>query len=469
MSIQNRLLVLFVLIFAVTFGAFALFVSRLPNGVLEEIDTELVAVANEIRAQATNINQMDVSEPLLSNPIEAETTFVVVTDANGEILSQSRNMANVSRVLDPNGFGTNRVAQSSQFEDQTLQVLTLPITRDVGGEMQIVGYLQVGRVTTDYQYYRQLTTAAVFIGLAALSASLLVLYAILPRMLAPLDTIIEAAAKITSANDLSLRIPYDGAQDEIGRLTQVFNQLMARLEHLFRAQQRLLADVSHELRTPLTSIRGNVDVMRYIGMADKESLDAIDEEAERMTRLVNNLLTLARAEVGGLPIRHELVDLDTIFLDVYNQVLLLNRPVKLSVKEVDQVRVLGDPDRLKQLILNLVENGTKYTPPGGTVTMNLTKTNRMARIIVSDTGVGIPADALPHIFDRFYRVDKARTRAQGGSGLGLSICKSIVDAHKGTIVVRSEVDQGSTFTVTLPVYPGVGAEDGSVEQAVQQM
>ena len=156
-----------------TFGAFALFVSRLPNGVLEEIDTELVA--NEIRAQATNINQMDVSEPLLSNPIEAETTFVVVTDANGEILSQSRNMANVSRVLDPNGFGTNRVAQSSQFEDQTLQVLTLPITRDVGGEMQIVGYLQVGRVTTDYQYYRQLTTAAVFIGLAALSASLLVL------------------------------------------------------------------------------------------------------------------------------------------------------------------------------------------------------------------------------------------------------------------------------------------------------
>ena len=157
-------------------------------------------------------------------------------------------------------------------------------------------------------------------------------------MLAPLDTIIEAAAKITSANDLSLRIPMMGHRDEIGRLTQVFNQLMARLEHLFRAQQRLLADVSYELRTPLTSIRGNVDVMRYIGMADKESLDAIDEEAERMTRLVNNLLTLARAEVGGLPIRHELVDLDTIFLDVYNQVLLLNRPVKLIVKEVDQVR-----------------------------------------------------------------------------------------------------------------------------------
>ena len=435
------------------FGFFAYFVYRLPSEVLNEIDDELAIVAALVREDARDLTQIDVSDLSDLNSFEAESTFLVVVDMDGEIISQSANMASNPRLLDPSGLSQAPISQPSQFGTETLQVLTVPLAQDFDGVTETVGYLQVARIISDYQYYQQLTTAAVLLGMAALTLSLLVLYVLLPRMLAPLDTIIEAAARVTSANDLSMRIPYDGSQDEIGRLTQVFNQLMERLEDLFRNQQRLLADVSHELRTPLTSIRGNVDLMRYIGMADKESLDAIDEEAERMTRLVNNLLTLARAEVGGLPIRHEIVELDTIFLDVYNTVIMLNRPVKLLVKEVDQVRVLGDPDRLKQLILNLVENATKYTPAGGTVTISLTKTSHVGRVVVTDTGVGIPADALPNIFDRFYRVDKARarTRTQGGSGLGLAICKSIVDAHGGGITATSEVGKGSTFTVTLPI------------------
>lgn len=458
MSIQNRLVLLFVFIFVLTFGPLAVVVSRLPAEVLDEINAELIEVSTRLQQQASSIDRIDATGLDLSQPFEASQTFVIVTDENQSILSSSGNVGNAPFLLDPSGFGEETVAQTARFGSQTLQVVTTPVLQQVDDGVSLVGYIQAGRVITDYEYYEQLTTAAVFIGLASLTASMLVIYVALPRMLKPLNTIIEAAARITSANDLSLRIPYDGAQDEIGRLTQVFNQLMARLEDLFRAQQRLLADVSHELRTPLTSIRGNVDLMRYIGAADRESLDAIDEEAERMTRLVNNLLTLARAEVGGLPIRHERVDLDTVFLDVYNQAIMLNRPVKLLVKEVDQVRVLGDPDRLKQLILNLVENATKYTPAGGEVAISLTATSKVARVVVTDTGVGIPPDALPHIFDRFYRVDKARARVQGGSGLGLSICKSIVDAHGGTISATSEVDVGSTFTVTLPRYDDDGAQ-----------
>jgi signal transduction histidine kinase len=250
---------------------------------------------------------------------------------------------------------------------------------------------------------------------------------------------------------LSRRLPDTGRRDEIGNLTMVLNRNLERLEQLFHVRQRFLADVSHELRTPLTTIRGNVDLIRRIGEADPEILDVVQEELERMTRLVGDLMLLARADTGGLPIQQKMVELDTLFLDVYRQVRSLDQTVHISLEELDQVGVLGDPDRLKQLILNLVDNAIKYTPPGGRVMMSLSKENGRSELVVQDTGIGIPTEDLPYIYDRFYRVDKARTRAQGGSGLGLSIAKWIVDAHQGQIEVESVVGEGTTFRVYLPV------------------
>jgi len=145
------------------------------------------------------------------------------------------------------------------------------------------------------------------------------------------------------------------------------------------------------------------------------------------------------------------VELDNLLFEVYRQVSLLNKPVEVVVAEVDQVCVNGDPDRLKQLLLNLVENGMKYTPRGGRVTVNLSQTDGWAQMTIRDNGVGIPAEDLPFIFDRFYRVDKARNRSQGGSGLGLAIAKWVAQAHGGDIQVESEVNVGTTFTVVLPV------------------
>ncbi|MCA9875061.1 MAG: hypothetical protein KC441_15435, partial [Anaerolineales bacterium] len=212
-----------------------------------------------------------------------------------------------------------------------------------------------------------------------------------------------------------------------------------------------LADVSHELRTPLTAIRGNVDLMRRMGEGDLESLEIIQEEVDRLTRLVGDLTLLARADAGGLPLNLKPVELDNLLFEVYRQVSLLDKPVEVTVSEVDQVCVNGDPDRLKQLLFNLVENGIKYTPRGGRVTVGLAQTNGWAQITVSDNGIGIPAEDLPFIFDRFYRVDKARNRSQGGSGLGLAIAKWVAQAHGGDIEVESEVNAGTTFTVKLPV------------------
>jgi signal transduction histidine kinase len=259
--------------------------------------------------------------------------------------------------------------------------------------------------------------------------------------------------KITRADDLSRRIPMDGApQDEVGRLGMAFNESLERLERLFNAQRRFLADVSHELRTPLTAIRGNVDLLRRMGGADPTSLDAIQSEAERMSRLVGDLLLLAQADSGNLPLARDRVELDTLLLEVFREAQMLAAGVHVSIGEIDQAVVIGDRDRLKQLLLNLVSNAVTYTPEGGRVTLGLARVNEFARIAVSDTGVGIPPDELPHIFDRFYRVDKARSRLMGGAGLGLSIAQRIAHLHGGRLEAMSEGEgKGTTFCVWLPL------------------
>jgi signal transduction histidine kinase len=288
-------------------------------------------------------------------------------------------------------------------------------------------------------------------GLAAVSLSLFLGAWLTHRLLKPLDDIAAVAIQITRADDLSRRLPDTGRRDEIGSLTMVLNQTLERLESLFLARQRFLADASHELRTPLTTIRGNMDLMRRMGAAQPEILDDVQDELERMTRLVDDLLLLARADTGGLPLYRQPVELDDIFLDVYRQVQGIEPPVQLTIMEVDQVYVLGDSDRLKQLFLNLVDNAIKYTPAGGEVFMSLSKKDGMALVEIQDNGVGIPVEDLPRIFDRFYRVDKARTRNPGGSGLGLSIARWIAVAHGGNIYVESSVGKGSTFSVSLPI------------------
>ncbi|NLE52794.1 MAG: HAMP domain-containing protein, partial [Chloroflexi bacterium] len=289
-------------------------------------------------------------------------------------------------------------------------------------------------------------------GTITLLISLLVGDYLARRALRPIDAIAQAAKQITAADDLSRRIPYTGPPDELGQLTHIFNNTLERLERLFNVQRRFVADVSHEMRTPLTTILGNVDLMRRMG-PDEQAMTAIAGEARRMSRLVEDLLLLAKADAGRLPLEQAHVELDTLVLDVFRQGQMLSKTITVELGHVEPARVMGDPDRLKQLLLNLVSNGIKYTQSGGTVTLGLHRDNTHALLTVTDTGIGIPPEDLPHVFDRFYRVDKARSRAQGGTGLGLSIAKWIAEVHGGEITVTSAVDTGSTFTVRLPLVP----------------
>lgn len=274
------------------------------------------------------------------------------------------------------------------------------------------------------------------------------------RSLAPLDTIVATTRQINRADDLSRRIPYKHLpNDEVGQLVLAFNQTLERLETIFTSQQRFLADISHELRTPLTVIKGNVGLMRRMNTVDEETLLSIDEEANRLTRLVGDLLLLAKAETGKLPLQKETLELDTLLFEVLQQMhVLAGDKLTIKLAEIDQILILGDRDRLKQVLLNLISNAIQYTPEGGEIILSLSKMDGKARFIVQDTGPGIPAEDLPHIFERFYRTEKSRTRSKTpGFGLGLSIAYWIITKHNGEIDVESEEGKGTIFKIFLPL------------------
>jgi len=456
LSIQNRLLLVYTTIFTVAFILFALIVYLLPsNRILAEVDRDLEALAAEVRLDNASFGPDGSIRFLLPDDLanlETASTFMQITDANGRIIARSRNLTGFEGVLAPRELGSEKRFSQVYREGTLLRVLTVPLRMPDGDGAEVVVYLQIARLLDSYESFNRFLIIALFIGLAAVTASLFLAVLLTPSSFKPLEDIAAVARQITNADDLSRRVPDTGRTDEIGVLARAFNQSLERLERVFQTQQRLLADVSHELRTPLTAIRGNVDLMRRMGGADPESLAIIQEEVERMTRLVGDLLMLARADAGGLPLERKPVELDTIFFEVYRQVSLLEKSVDVSIAEVDQACVLGDADRLKQLLINLIDNAIKYTPPGGIVTLSLSKVNGWASIHIADTGVGIPPEDVPYIFDRFYRVDKARNRGQGGSGLGLSIAKWIAKVHGGDIEVVSQVGQGTTFTVILPLF-----------------
>jgi signal transduction histidine kinase len=203
----------------------------------------------------------------------------------------------------------------------------------------------------------------------------------------------------------------------------------------------------------LTVIKGNVDLMRRMKQVDEESLGTIEDESDRLTRLVGNLLLEAQAESGKLPLHFAPIELDTLLLEVFKEMRILARDrVNIKLTEIDQIIINGDRDRLKQVFINLISNAIKYTPQGGEVYLSLGIVGGNARLIVRDTGQGISAEDLPHIFERFFRAEKSRTRSiAGGFGLGLSIASWIVNHHGGRIEVDSAENKGSTFCIYLPI------------------
>jgi signal transduction histidine kinase len=334
--------------------------------------------------------------------------------------------------------------------EQRWRVYVLPLEQ-LG---TVTGYLEtltpLGQLDESIRIYRMILIA---LGLAGLSAALIGGWAIAGGALRPIARVTATASTIAHSRDLSHRIATPRHHDELGHLVITFNDMLTSIETAYGAQQRFVSDASHELRAPLTAIQGNLELIRRhpeMPEADRdEALAEAERETSRLTRLVADLLALARAD-AGVTLRHETVDLDAVVLEAFQTARQLAHGQELTLDEFEPIQVVGDADRLKQLLLILLDNALKYTPAGRRVTLGLRGCAHAAEIVVEDTGVGIAAKDLPRVFERFYRADPARNRDAGGTGLGLAIAQWIVEQHRGTIHIDSVLEQGTTVTVSLP-------------------
>ena len=281
-------------------------------------------------------------------------------------------------------------------------------------------------------------------------------YLLMRRALHPVDEIRQKAAQITSRN-LSERLPVVHTGDELERLATDLNRMIARLEESFLQINRFSADASHELRTPLTVLQGELEAIAQKGQSLPEDVrDTIGsalEETQRLSKIVASLLAISRLEAGEARVQPMRLDFAELVRTTTDQMKLLAEEKRISLQSdgSEPVEVQADPSRLKQVVVNLLDNAIKYTPEGGNVSISVVRRDDHAVLEVADSGLGISADDLPHVFERFYRADKARSRQMGGTGLGLSIVRSICLAHGGQITVNSTEGRGSLFRVELPL------------------
>jgi signal transduction histidine kinase len=409
--------------------------------------------AHEVVVQKLGVNELGKVEIHLKPTDVSSDIYIQVWGLDGELQSSFGVPENfIDRPFDESALRLDYPAyHDSSGPGWHVRVLSIPLQKDE----TIIAVLQVASSLKVVDAAREdLTDVLSVIWIVAVLFSGIVVWFTLGQTLKPLGAITETVEQINRADDLSRRIPYQGPDnDEIGNLVGSFNQTLERLEALFTSQQRLLADVSHELRTPLTVIKGNVDLMRRMKSLDEESLTSIDQESGRLTRLVGGLLLLAQAESGKLALNMKRVELDLLVTEVFQEMTILaGNKMHIRLNDIDQAYVNGDRDRLKQVFINLVANAVQYTPQGGEIFLSLEKIGEQARVIIRDTGPGIPAEDLPHIFERFYRAEKSRTRREStGFGLGLSIANWIVERHGGRIEVNSQEGKGTTFAIWLPL------------------
>lgn len=401
--------------------------------------------------------------------------FVQAVDGSGRVLGSSMDFSL------PISFSED--FSKSRFTTEYIQgsrLLTYHVPVPVQGTNQAM-LLQVGIIVDDiYEILR--TLKLVLLGLSIITILLAATLGMFlsRKALKPIESVMAAAAQIEKGEDLGRRIEYVGPKDEIGKLTDTINSMLERIQKAYgeledsnQAQRRFVSDASHELRTPLTTIRGNVDLLEKMwrqlpagGGGDGQAATAPDEgrmemtleamkdisgEAARMSRLVNDLLSLARADAGQVVNKEPLLLLPLVE-EVGRKAVHLPRTSAWEVGDLtalEEVGIEGSRDYLQQLLFIFIENAFKYTPEGF-VRMDALRDGEQVGIRISDTGIGMDKEEVPHIFERFYRADLSRGRTSG-TGLGLSIAKWIIDEHQGSVEVMTRKGEGSTFIVWLPV------------------
>jgi len=384
--------------------------------------------------------------------------IIHIFSKNGEHIVSSRNIPNnpflgkeiFNSVLKGNSRFDDLSVEISQGKHTTLRTLTVPVT--VNNKMVYI--IQIASPLTSL-----LSTFKKLVLFLLLPISIVfsgMMGALLAKLsLNPVNRIMDTMHQITAEN-LKLRISIPETKDEIRRLAETFNEMLDRLEKTFTSQRRFIEDLAHELKTPLSVLKGELEVTLKKLRTPREyesTLSSSLEEANKIIKIVEDLLMLAWYDSNMIPFEMTPLDIGLLFHDALEDIKILaeQKNIDLHLTSQGKAIVYGDGDKLKLLFFNILDNAMKYTPSGGKVFVEISEEKNQAKVIISDTGIGIPKDELPHIFERFYRINKTRNR--GGFGLGLSIAKSIVEAHRGIIEVESELDKGTTFKISLPSFP----------------
>ncbi len=484
-TVRGRLTAWYTTALTLTLAAFAAVVyvashraafEELDRRITSEADLTVGILAGVYRAGGVVLQRDAAGRPALvaelTATLDAVPDFLIITHTEGRVLfasAQARARINEFEQL----ARLARDSRSSVADTVTIQPLgpTLRyVVRPVIGAGAELGAVLAAAPTAaaTLQLRQLLGTYALTLPFGLLIAYLVGSW-IAGRALAPVDEIITEVREITDGRSLHRRLAVPIERDELGRLAATLNEMMGRLERSFSALRRFTADASHELKTPLTVLRGGVERAITTPELPPDVLATLEEalqEVNRMTELVDTLLTLARVDEGRAPLHRELVDLREIVEEVRETGELLAEPAGLTLDAVTPaapVVVAVDRSRIRQLLLNLLTNAVKYTPPGGRVRLRLELDDGRIAMTVADSGIGIAAGDLPHVFDRFWRADTARTRTEdrAGAGLGLAICKWIAEAHGGSIEVQSRPGRGTAFTVKLPREAEPGLDAGS--------
>ncbi|EFM10035.1 integral membrane sensor signal transduction histidine kinase [Paenibacillus curdlanolyticus YK9] len=458
-----------------------------------EVHSRLEAGAKELLEESRGVWGEGIHlNRLTRSSIQSELYVQLVNMSDKNIVDKSNNMlSNNLQFPIPNDTSLDdAVYRKVKADGYPFMLCEITLVSQSTNEKWVV---QIGAFTgsqADYLY--DLRNILIISSLAAVIIAFTIGMFLARQALRPIENVIQASRKIETGSDLTHRIPRESPNDEIGRLTDTLNGMLGRmqnayneLDEAYNSQRRFVSDASHELRTPLTTIRGNIELLermwrpalepqdgKVVALSEeeadrqamtREAMRDIAEEAIRMSRLVNDLLSLARADAGFVMEKSN-VELMPIVEDVCRRAQHLPRKAEWIIGDYSQlqdVRVYGNPDFLRQLLFIFIENAFKYTP-SGTVELTAIRQDDRAGIVVRDTGIGMKGDEVPKVFDRFYRADVSRGKTSG-TGLGLSIAKWIIDEHNGFVEVTTREEEGSTFTVWLPVAFSRQHESGIME------
>ncbi len=424
------------------------------DDVVDELP-ELDATAALVDSSGDDGANPDVNTNASGGQATSKNILVRVLDRSGKAVYWTSNFNKLTVPSDSVARPLKGVPWRGTIYGAREQPIRLYSTMLVDGK-KIIGVIQMGQSLAGLNAtLQQIAIDLLLITPFLLALSAMGSYWLSGRAFEPIHRLTHTAREI-GIKDLHQRVPVPLAKDEVQDFAIIFNQMIGRLERAFIQQRRFVADASHELRTPAAVIRSMTEVALSQPASIEDYVTVLQEvnaESEHLGRLINDLLALARVDEGQIKLDQEPVRLDLLAADVVESLATLasERKITLCICKLAEATILGDAARLIQVMMSLVDNALIYTNAGGSVTLSVEACASHAHLIVQDTGIGMAQKDMEHIFERFYRADPARSKAVGGSGLGLAIVDWVVRAHRGTVTVESQVGQGSTFVVTLPL------------------